>query len=92
MSQVDASPLKDEGSAEELIWARSREVAHRILLVKDGLHISREDGYRLRKVVLDELNDFADLCVALAAANSNNDLVVRFLRDIHAAVVGQEAR
>lgn len=78
---------------EAAIWERMDMVAANILGVKDRIrYLEPEDAGRLRGVVLRELNEFTDFCIALVKLSADedasiNELAIDMLKDIHAAVV-----
>lgn len=64
--------------ADVLAKRRDRAIAI-ILRVKEAecdSHLSREASARLRKVVLDQLNEFCDLALDLLRASSSPDVTV----------------
>lgn len=85
-------PRDEDNPLENAVLERMDMALAQILGVKDRIdYLTDVDAGRLRGVVLRELNEFADLCIALlrAAVDSSqvNEVAIDLLREIHGAVV-----
>lgn len=74
---------------DEMIERRARRCIAAVLGAKDdlvGSNVSDEDADELRRVILNELNDFAQY--AAAAAVGPSDELLRLVTEIHETVHG----
>ena len=78
----------------EVVRRRQRRVARAIVEVKEQIadpHLTPEEAARLRKVIFDEVGDFADLIVSLLPSVTRDDVslnghAIELLEQIHSHI------